>query len=67
MSSKGGIARPSRPRLLVDTTFLLPPLGVEVEREAMEVIPFFREFEIYYLEAGLLEALWRGFHKLSLG
>ncbi len=25
----------------------------------MEVIPLFRRFEVYYLEAGLLEALWK--------
>ena len=28
-----------KPKILVDTTFLLPALGVEVEDEAMSVIP----------------------------
>lgn len=59
MSSRGGISGTGRPRLLIDTTFLLPALGVKVEDEAMEVIPLFRRFEVYYLEAGLLEALWK--------
>ena len=49
--------RPRR-RILVDTTFLLPALGVEVE-EAMRVIELFRYLEVYYLEAGLFEALWK--------
>ena len=43
--------------MLIDTTFLLPALGVEVEEEAMKVIPFFRKLEVYYLEAGLMEAM----------
>ncbi len=59
MSSRGDISGTGRPRLLIDTTFLLPALGVKVEDEAMEVIPLFRRFEVYYLEAGLLEALWK--------
>jgi len=46
-------------RILVDTTFLLPALGIEVEEEALEVIPMFRNFEVYYLEVALLEALWK--------
>jgi len=43
----------------VDTTFLLPALGIEVERDAMEAIRFFHSLEVYYLEAGLLEAMWK--------
>ncbi len=43
----------------MDTTFLLPALGIEVERNAMEAIRFFRGLEVYYLEAGLLEAMWK--------
>ena len=48
-----------KPKILVDTSFLLPALGVEVEDEAMSVIPLFRRLEVYYLEAGLLEAMWK--------
>jgi len=44
--------------VLVDTTFLLPALGVEVEEEAMKVTPFFRRFEVHYLEVELMEAMW---------
>lgn len=53
--------RGTRGRLavLIDTTFLLPALGVEVEEEAEEVIPLFRKIDVYYLEAGLLEAMWK--------
>lgn len=49
----------SRLEILVDTTFLLPALGVGVEEEAEEVIPLFRRFRVYYLEAGILEAIWK--------
>ncbi|WP_276813615.1 PIN domain-containing protein [Desulfurococcus amylolyticus] len=48
-----------KPRILVDTTFLLPAMGVEVEEEAMKVIPLFRRLEVHYLEVALLEALWK--------
>ena len=58
MSSRGSSSERPR-RILVDTTFLLPALGVEVEEEAMRVIELFRHLEVYYLEAGLLEALWK--------
>jgi len=46
-------------RILVDTTFLLPALGIEVKEEALKVIPTFRNFEVHYLEIALLEALWK--------
>ena len=59
MSSRRGILRADKPSLLVDTTFLLPALGIDVEKSAMEAIRLFRRFKAYYLEAGLLEALWK--------
>jgi len=46
-------------QVLVDTTFLLPTLGIEVEEHAQEVIPLFRRVQVYYLEASILEALWK--------
>ncbi len=46
-------------KVLLDTTFLLPALGIEVEEEAMKVIPLFRSLEVYYLEVALLEAMWK--------
>jgi len=46
-------------RILIDTTFLLPALGIEVEPEALEAIKYFHDLRVHYLEASLLEALWR--------
>ncbi|MEM1970436.1 MAG: PIN domain-containing protein [Sulfolobales archaeon] len=48
-----------KPRVLVDTTFLLPALGVEIEEDALKAIALFRKLEIYYLEVGILEAVWK--------
>ena len=48
-----------KPKVLIDTTFLLPALGFEVEDEAMDVIPLFRKVRVYYLEVGILEAMWK--------
>ena len=48
-----------RPSIIIDTTFLLPALGVDVEEEAESVIPLFRKLDVYYLEVGLLEAMWK--------
>ncbi|MEM4752586.1 MAG: PIN domain-containing protein [Sulfolobales archaeon] len=55
--SRRSISR--KPRVLVDTTFLLPALGVEVEEDALKAIALFRKLEIYYLEVGVLEAVWK--------
>jgi len=49
----------AKPRILLDTTFLLPALGISVEEEAEETIPYFRKLNVYYLEVGLLEAMWK--------
>lgn len=57
MRSRRSILR--RPKIIVDTSFLLPALGIEVEEEVLEVIPLFRRVEVYYLEIGLIEALWK--------
>jgi len=48
----------TRLKILIDTTFLLPALGIEVEEEVIEAIRLFRKFQIYYLEVGVLEAMW---------
>lgn len=53
------ILRVEKPSLLIDTTFLLPALGVEIEEEAMNVIRYFDKFKIYYTRFGLLEAMWK--------
>jgi len=44
---------------LVDTSFLLPAMGVEVEQEVIRAIEHFREVEVCYIEACMLEALWK--------
>ena len=59
MNIRKGILGRSKPRLLVDTTFLLPALGIDVEENALSAISLFHRFEINYLEVGLLEALWK--------
>jgi predicted nucleic acid-binding protein len=49
----------TKPKLLIDTTFLLPALGFEVEESAMKAIELFRKYNIYYIEFGILEAMWK--------
>ena len=44
--------------LLIDTSFLLPALGIDVEKEVYDAITRFGEYEIYYLEISLIEAMW---------
>lgn len=44
---------------MADTSFLLPAMGVEVEREVIKAIEHFREVEVCYIEACMLEALWK--------
>ncbi|RLG73627.1 MAG: hypothetical protein DRO23_08535 [Thermoprotei archaeon] len=48
-----------KPKILIDTSFILPTLGFMVEREIIEAIKYFRFFEIYYSELSLLEASWK--------
>jgi len=49
----------SEQKVIVDTTFLLPALGIEVEEEAMHIIPYLRLFKVCYLEVCILEAMWK--------
>ena len=58
MNSREDTSR-SKLKLLVDTTFLLPAMGIETNEEAMEAIKHFHMVEIYYLELSILEAMWR--------
>jgi len=48
-----------KPKILIDTSFILPTLGFIVEREIIEAIKYFRFFKIYYSELSLLEASWK--------
>ena len=73
MKSKKREAR--RPKVLVDTSFLLPALGVEVEEEVIDSIPLFRRVEVLYLEIAVVEAMWKvlrvvppgGMERVALG
>ena len=58
MSGKKGTSK-SKLRFLVDTSFLLPAMGIETEKEVMEAIKYFHMAEIYYLEVSILEAMWK--------
>ena len=55
MNIRRGILGRSKPRLLVDTNFLLPALGIDVEEDALSAISLFHRFEINYLEVGSLK------------
>lgn len=46
-------------KVLVDTSFLLPALGVRVENRVLRAIQLFRRLDVYYAEASLLEAMWK--------
>lgn len=58
MSSKESTSK-SKLRLLVDTSFLLPAMGIDTEKEVMEAIKYFHMAEIHYLEVSILEAMWK--------
>lgn len=45
-------------KVLVDTSFLLPAMGIDVEQEILDAIKYFRRIEVYYLEVCVLEAMW---------
>ena len=44
--------------VILDTSFILPTLGIEVEKEIYAALRALRGKKIYYIEEGLLEALW---------
>ncbi len=58
MNSRKNTLR-SKPKLLVDTSFLLPAMGVDLEKEILEAIECFRMVEVHYLEVSILEAMWK--------
>ncbi|MEM4488000.1 MAG: hypothetical protein QXK88_04260 [Desulfurococcaceae archaeon] len=39
-----------RPKTLIDTTFLLSALGIEVVEDALKAIELFRRLDVYYLD-----------------
>jgi predicted nucleic-acid-binding protein len=46
-------------KVLIDTSFLLPALGIEVEKEIIEAVKHFHSAEVHYLEVSVLEAMWK--------
>jgi len=48
-----------RTKILIDTSFLLPAFGIDVEEEVYKAIRHFRRFDVYYTELELLEAFWK--------
>jgi predicted nucleic acid-binding protein len=46
-------------RILLDTSFLLPFLGIDVGEVIAGVLHRLRDYELYYSELSLLEALWK--------
>ena len=63
MMSRRGRPPKTRARslnVLVDTSFLLPALGIEVENDVLDAIRLFTKgIEALYIEAALLEAMWK--------
>ena len=63
MMSRRGRPPKTRARslnVLVDTSFLLPALGIEVENDVLDAIRLFTKgVEVLYIEAALLEAMWK--------
>jgi len=54
-----------KPRILIDTSFSLPALGVEVEEGVLNAISLFRKVEVFYLELSLVEAMWKVLKRLG--
>ena len=51
--------------LLLDTSFLLPILGFETSTEIMKVFKKLGEYELYYNDLSILEALWKIVKKIK--
>ncbi|BCU69850.1 PIN domain-containing protein [Stygiolobus caldivivus] len=45
-------------RILIDTSFILPPLGIDVGERVLDLIREFYGHEVYFTELSLLEAMW---------
>jgi predicted nucleic acid-binding protein len=45
-------------KILIDTSFILPALGIDVGERVSSLIKEFRNHEIYFTELSLLEAMW---------
>jgi predicted nucleic acid-binding protein len=45
-------------KILIDTSFILPPLGIDVGESVVNIIKEFDKHEIYFTELSLIEAMW---------
>ena len=45
-------------KILIDTSFILPPLGIDVGESVLNTIKEFDKHEIYFTELSLVEAMW---------
>lgn len=59
MSSRRSTSKESKKSLLIDTSFLLPAMGIDVGEEIIETVKHFHEFKVCYIEASILEAMWK--------
>ena len=48
-----------RLNLLVDTSFILPAIGIEVESEVLEAVKCFYLVDVCFTEVNVLEAMWK--------
>jgi predicted nucleic acid-binding protein len=46
-------------KILLDTSFLLPFIGFKTDEVVMNCIEKLKEYEVYYSELSILEALWK--------
>jgi len=46
-------------RVLLDTSFILPFLGFKTDEVVMKTLPKLRNYDLYYSDLSLLEALWK--------
>jgi len=45
--------------LIIDTSFIMPTLGVDIGEEVLKCISLFDNYDIFYIEASILEAMWK--------
>lgn len=57
--------RRNKHKLLIDTTFILPTLGIDIEPHAMKAYRLMGFFDVYYSEISLVEAFWSILRKVE--
>ncbi|MCD6515458.1 MAG: PIN domain-containing protein [Candidatus Odinarchaeota archaeon] len=58
MSNKENTLNSDEIRVLIDTSFLLPTLRIDTDKEVLEAIKYFKAIKVFYLEISLMEAMW---------